>query len=284
MLREEIKIASCTGGFRNLGFEETLLILKEIGFKYVEGTTDSRAHIYEYVFEKKDPQKLKETLSKSGLKLVAVSGGWSDFGVVDKCLERQYDSLRKQFQFCQKLGVKILRIFASHIPGQYIDKELIQRVIRNLKRIVPEAETNNTILVMENHFGITAKADDVLRIIGGVNHPNLRVNFDPANFMPMKEDPVRACKKLLPFIGHLHLKDIKKVGKTNEDAYLTGRGIKEGYEYFPIGEGEVNYPKILSLLSEENYQGIYSIEYENPSDVTQGMKVSFQNLKKILNL
>lgn len=280
---EKIKISSCTGGFRHLSLENTFSSLKKMGFKYVEGTTDGRAHLYPYIFGQKNPEGLKRLLAKYNLKLVAVSGGWSDFAVADKYLEKQYQSLRKQLVFCQKFGVKILRIFASHLPGQYIDQDIIKRVIKNLKRIIPEAKKHNVYLAMENHYGVTATADDLLKIIEGVASPYLKVNFDAANFVPMKENPIKACQKLLPHITHLHLKDIRQVGETIEDAYLTGRGIHEGYELCEIGQGLINYQRILSLLIKNYYQGYYSIEYENFPDIERGTRASLKNLKKLFS-
>jgi len=267
-----MKIASCTGGFRNLSFPETLAILDELGFEYVEGTTDGRAHLYPYVFGEKDVSELARLLSQFRVKLIAISGGWSDFAVADRYLDAQYESLHQQFALCRLLGIGILRIFASHIPGQYLGRVVLQRVIRNVKRVVPDAESSGIHLVMENHYGITATADDLLRILDGVSSPWLQANFDPANFIPMEEDPVRACQRLLPYIGHVHLKD----------ARYTGTGPHNSYEYCEFGAGILDYRSILSTLFESGYAGVLSIEYETFDDVVRGTVVARRNLRELM--
>jgi len=283
-MNKTIQISSCTGGFKNFNLSKTLEILESIGIKYIEGTTDGRAHLYEYIFEKKNPQILKNLLQKHKIKIVAVSGGWSDFAVSDCYLNKQYKSINKQLKFCKEFDVKILRIFASHLPRQYIENKIIKRIIRNIKRIMPEAKKTNVTLVIENHFGATATADDILHIIKKVAHPNLKINFDAANFIPMKQDPVKACKKLLPYIAHLHLKDIIKTKEQPDynNAYLTGRNIFRGYKFCSLGDGIIHYQKIFELLKKNNYDGLYSIEYENISNPISGTKTSYKNLKKMI--
>lgn len=279
-------IASCTGGFRNGSLEDTLAALSSMGIHSVEGTTDGRAHLFEYIFGSKDPSEVEYLLNKYSMKLVAISGGWSDFAVADRHVERQYHSLRKQFAFCRRFGVKVLRVFASHMPGQYLEEPIVARVIRNMKRIMPEAEEHGIVLAMENHYGITATAADILRIMEGVGHPFLKVNFDAANFVPMQEDPIAACRALLPHIGHAHLKGIRKtaVEPDYDNAYLTGRDIHRGYEFCSLGEGVVEDEKVLELLSSHSYQGLYSLEYENLKDPAEGTKRSFEFVKKFFHL
>ncbi|MBI2830680.1 MAG: sugar phosphate isomerase/epimerase [Chloroflexi bacterium] len=268
-----VKIACCTGGFRNLTLEETLTILEEIGFKYVECTTDGKAHIYPYLFEGRNLSELEGILRQSKVALVAVSGGWSDFAVANHQLDAQYESLQRQFELCKHFGVKLLRVFASHLPPQYIDDAMVSRVIRNIKRIVPEARDKGVCMAMENHYGITATADDMLRILDGVSSEWLQANFDPANFVPIGEDPVHACKKLLPYIAHVHLKDVR----------FTGKGRHNGYEYCEIGAGTVDYSSILSILGEAHYSGFLSVEYETFEDVVRGTVIAHRNLKKLLS-
>ncbi|MFH1884623.1 MAG: sugar phosphate isomerase/epimerase [Planctomycetota bacterium] len=270
-----MRIATCTGGFRNQSFDETLAILDELKFDYVEGTTDGKTHLYPYIFGEKSKEDLENLLSRYKVNLVAISGGWSDFAVRDDCLEAQYVSLRRQFELCNRLKVNILRVFASHLPARYVDAAFQQRVICNIKRIVPEAKANGITMAMENHYGITATADDMLRILDGVSSPALQANFDPANFVPMGEDPVEACKRLLPYIAHTHLKDSVNTGR--------GRREYEGWEYCEIGVGVINYPDLLSILVESDYQGVMCIEYENPMDIVRGVVVSRRNLRNMLS-
>lgn len=266
-------ISVCTGGFRDITLSETLDILEELSFKYVEATTDGRSHIYPYFMGDKPFDELEDLLSRYSIDLIAISGGWSDFAVNDLYIDKQFQSLEKQLKLCNRLDVGILRVFASHIPSKYVNENYFTRVIENIKKIIPIAEENDVCMVLENHYGLTSTAEDVVKILEGVSSPNLRFNFDPANFLPTAQDPVDACTKLLPYIAHIHLKD----------AVFTGKGKFEGYEYCEIGKGIVNYKKILSIIFKNNYNGFLSVEYENPKDVVRGVVVSRRNLMKLIS-
>lgn len=265
-------VAASMGGFRHYPLEEALSILEEIGFDHFEGTTDGRAHFYPFAVEGEDPTPLEALLARHRLTLVAVAGGWSDFAVADRHLEAQYASVRRQLALCQRLNVRVLRLFASHLPSKYVEETFFARVVRNLARLAPEAAAARVCLAIENHYGITATADDMLRILDGVASPFVRANLDPANFVPMGEDPVVACRRLLPYIAHVHLKD----------AVYTGKGRHEGYEYCEIGAGAVQYPAILAMLKESCYKGAICVEYENVADVVRGTVVSRRNLRCLL--
>jgi len=268
-----MRIASCTNGFRELSIDKTLTTLEELGIQYVECTLEKKAHLYPFAFGEKPPEQLLEILSRHKIRLVAISGGYCDFGVPDASLESEYDSLRKQIWLCRCLDVPILRIFVSNIPADQLDDVTIKRIIRNIKQIVPEAETNHVCLVIENYRGITSDLNEMLQLLERVSSPFFKAVFDTANFVPFMQDPVEACKVLMPYIAHVHLKD----------ALFTGQETHSGYSYCEIGAGCIDFPSILSTLAESKYEGVLSIEYENTSDVARGTRISHENLKALLS-
>lgn len=266
-----MKICTCTVGFRNLSLEDTLAILDELGFEYFEGTTDAKVHIYPYVTGEKSVSDLRDTLSSFKVKMVAISGQ-SDFGVSDSYIDEQVKLVKRQIDLANRLAVPVIRIFASGIPSKYIDDKVIERTIKNLKKVSPLAEQANVRLAIENHYGITATADDVIRIIEGVESGYIGANFDPANFIPSGEDPVTAGKKLAPYIFHTHVKD----------CVPASQGKYWGYDYIEVGSGIVNYKPILSDLEKNNYEGYLSLEYEDAKDPVLGTVKGRMNLIKLV--
>jgi len=268
-----MKLACSMGGFRNFAFEDALAVVDELGFEHFEGTTDGRAHLYPYAVLAEDSTTLEKTLAAYRPRLISIAGGWSDFAVADEHLEKQYASVRNQLALCRRLGVRVLRLFASHLPSKYVDDAFRARVIRNVKRLAPDARAAGVTIAIENHYGITATSDDVLRLLEGVGDAAIRANFDGANFVPMGDDPLRACTRLLPYIAHVHCKD----------ARYTGRGRHEGWEYCEIGAGVMNYGEILAMLNGAGYEGAVCVEYENPVDVVGGTVVSHRALRTLMN-
>ena len=266
-----MKMCTSTIGFRNMSLEETLIILDELGFEYFEGTTDARAHIYPYITGERKVSELEDILASFNARIVAISGQ-SDFGFSDEHIEKQIRLVEKQMELASRLQAPILRIFASHIPREYVNHTLIKRIIRNIRKASILAERMNVRLAVENHYGITATAEDVIQIIEAVCSDYVGVNFDPANFVSSGEDPVKAGKKLSSRIFHTHLKD----------CIYTGKGKYLGYDYVEVGSGIIDYHSILSDLKEINYKGYLSLEYEKTEDSVIGNIRGRRNLRSIL--
>lgn len=95
-------------------------------------------------------------------------------------------------------------------------------------------------------------ADDLLHFVKTVNHPNVLLNFDPANLILYNKDvPATAICKLAPYVRHLHIKD----------AIRTKVPGNWGQEV-PWGDGEVNSFAFLRALKDAGYHGTIAIERE----------------------
>lgn len=99
-------------------------------------------------------------------------------------------------------------------------------------------------------------APALLSFIGDVGRPNLKVNFDPANMVLYGTgDPVEAIRILAEHVVSVHCKDAEWPDKTKPGAL----GVER-----PLGTGVVDFPAFLTVLKQLNYQGILSIEREEP--------------------
>jgi len=100
-----------------------------------------------------------------------------------------------------------------------------------------------------------------------ISYEEVGVNYDPANFAYVGIDPYNALLPIQDRIVYTHWKDIVH---TNE-----------GPEYCAFGEGEINWPPIVSKLM-ETYKGLWAIEYENIADPIKGTLRSLKNLQTIV--
>ena len=81
-----------------------------------------------------------------------------------------------------ELGAPVIRIFAGTVPtGDTIDAA-IARCIENCEKACEFAGRRGILLALENHGGITARAEDMLKIVQGVKSPWFGVNLDSGNF------------------------------------------------------------------------------------------------------
>lgn len=263
------KVSTCTEMFaRTMDLKETLTILDELKFEYFDAAW---SFVEPYFSGRKQRSELKDILSTFRVKPVAIMGNL-DFGISERRIGEQMRLLEKHLDAANYLGVETIRVFASLIPEQYIDEKVIRQAIDNIRKARPLVEKTSVKLGVENHFGITSTAEDVLQILNAVQSPQVGVTFDPANFVVSKEDPVSAGKKLASQIIHTHLKD----------CVYTGKGRWYGYEFVDLGAGLVDYRNVFSNLKKGGYEGYLSLEYERADDVVRGTVISRRNLLALL--
>src|SRR5262249_6572088 len=144
-------------------------------------------------------------------------------------------------------GVKVVVSGA----GQPADAAERRTVIDHLRRIGGTASGLGVTVALETHKGPTQNAGAMLALMGEVDHPHVRLNFDTGNIAYYNQgaDPVAELERVAPMVRNVHLKD--------------NRGGFEDW-YFPaLGEGgAVDFRRVREVLDSVGFNGPYTIELE----------------------
>jgi len=159
--------------------------------------------------------------------------------------ERMIKTVEEGASIARELGAPALRVFGGYVPEGYFEEQAILWTIGALRRCVKYAEENGVVIALENHGGITARADSVIRIIEGVDSPWLRVNLDLGNY---RESTYEDIAKTVPYAVHVH-------GKVSVSENI-----------------RVDYEKVKRILEDKGYNGFISIEYEEKEDPKVGVR------------
>jgi sugar phosphate isomerase/epimerase len=124
------------------------------------------------------------------------------------------------------------------IPG-YTEADAIQWCIDSIRACLPAAEKAGVMLMLENHWGVTIKTENLLRIVEGVHSPWLGINLDIGNF---PGDPYPEIEKIAPHAAIVHFK-----------TYYGGG------EYYTLN---LDYKRIAGILRQADYRGWVSLEME----------------------
>lgn len=124
------------------------------------------------------------------------------------------------------------------IPG-YTENDGIDWCIESIKACLPAAEKAGVMLMLENHWGMTLKTENLFRIVDGVNSPWLGINLDIGNF---PGDPYKEIEKIAPRAAIVHFK-----------TYYGGG------EYYTLN---LDYKRIAGILRQANFRGYVSLEME----------------------
>ncbi|MGC9317915.1 MAG: sugar phosphate isomerase/epimerase family protein [Armatimonadota bacterium] len=160
------------------------------------------------------------------------------------------DMLRRRLDGAARLGVSIVDTGAVRVPDEADQDERAQMVgqfVAQIRAAADHAAQQGITIALETHGGYTGDAGACLAAMEQIDHPNVRIAFDPANFRFYNgADPHERLDELVPFIAHTHYKDHV--------------GPKGNPEFPPIGEGEVGYDQLLPRLVELGYEGPHTLE------------------------
>jgi L-ribulose-5-phosphate 3-epimerase len=141
------------------------------------------------------------------------------------------------------------------IPG-YTEKDAIDWCIESIRACIPAAEKAGITLMIENHWGISLKSENLLRIVDGVNSPWLGINLDIGNF---PGDPYPEIEKLAPRAAIVHFK-----------TYFGGG------EYYTLN---LDYKRIAGILRRANFKGYVSLEMEGKEPPATAVPKSLEAMR-----
>ncbi len=189
--------------------------------------------------------------------------------------EAEVRKVKKWIRVAARLGAKALRINSGRWRTIESFDELMARrgeepplegyneedgfswVVECLEKLVPIAEEYGVVLALENHWGLTRDSRGVLRIVSEVGSEWLRVLLDTGNFI---EDTYSEIEKVAPYAVMVHAK-----------TYFGGG------EWYTL---DLDYGKIFSILRNTGFKGWISLEYEGRERPKEGVRKSFDLLKK----
>lgn len=205
--------------------------------------------------------ELKEHCRRRG---VSISGGAiaNDFCQLDDAKRRRdIEHTKLWIDRYALLGAGAIRVFAGNQPKEEAWPATRDRCIGSLEEVCKYAHTRGVYLALENHGGVTAKADGLLEIVRGVQAPSFGVNFDSGNFRST-EDPYAELAQIAPYAVNAQIK----------------------VEMFPGGRREMaDIGRILRILKDSNYSGWVALEYEAQEPAIEAVPGWVQEIKKSLD-
>ena len=243
---------------------------KKIGVDGVEITQDD---------EQGKELAVEKVLEETGLKVSSYNFSVRLPWPIDSLNKEVLQHFKKSMQRAKRLGAKVVMFTpAIKFSKEFLPEDRRKELIKTYSEFVRCSPDNEIALAFENaarnRKDELGKISHVKELLEGIHSPYFRLIFDTGNFVMAEEDPQKAFMELLPYIAHVHLKDVVK------DSNAQG-----GYKDVPIGEGIVDFLKIFRILKDSNYKGFLSIECAGTGDKNikdNMMAVSVKNTKNLL--
>lgn len=239
-------------------------------------------------------EEVKEKAKQLGIRIIALTPYNSKFNSLDENVRQQeMDEIRKVIGYAQFLGAEYIRIYAGNYAGSETDPDgkKMERLIASMKELGEEAQKAGVTLVMENHFNtMTVSARQSMDAAVKVNHPAVGILYDQANLtFTLNEDYEQAIDMQMDKVRYVHVKDLEfKAGDIGFVSDEVSHPKEEDRNVITriVGEGALEWPKILQKIYDCGYKGWLSLEYERRwhaddiPDACIGMKKSTEYLRQ----
>ena len=151
----------------------------------------------------------------------------------------------------------LMKVKGDEPPIQgYTDDVAFRWCIEGIQACLPAAEGAGVLLALENHWGLTTKTENLLRIYKAVASPWLGINLDTGNF-PV--DPYPEIEKLAPYASIVQAK-----------TYYGGG------EWYTL---DLDYRRIAATLRRANFKGWVSLEMEGKENPATAVPKSLEVLR-----
>lgn len=206
--------------------------------------------------------KIRDHAKKRGVAIsgTAIGNVWTHpKGAPER--DKEIASTKQWIDRAAVMGAPHIRVFAGNAPKGVSLEDATANCIEAYRECAAYAEKKNIVLGMENHGGIVAEADNLLKIVRAVDSPAAGVNFDSGNYHT--DDPYGDLAKIAPYAVNVQLKmEIKR------------KGAKESEPS--------DIPRVIKILRDANYQGWFTLEYEAKEDPFVAVPRILKELKPLL--
>lgn len=269
-MREQLAINSNT--YHGFSLEDAIKGAKEAGFSQIEiaAVRDHTAHILPDMPTAK-LHEVKQLLQDAGMTCIGISA---------------HSNIMTQEGVANLIdGIDLAALFEcayittatgdSHGDTDVINDHTI--LAENLKPVLEKCAALQKTLVLETHGNNFATGASIQSFIASLEENNecVRINYDTGNVIFYgNTEPYDDLESTIDYVEFIHLKDKK--------------GANDEWNFPAIGDGKLDYHRIMNILEKGNFTGPISVEIEftpaGPKDldeVNHSVLKSYQYLERL---
>jgi sugar phosphate isomerase/epimerase len=313
--RRNMKLGLLTGVIGNHSRGEAFDIAQQLGLDAVElGTgefaSDWHVGLDDLLSTPSAVEALKHDLSSRGLELSALSCHSNPLHPNPAYAQRAQDVVRKTVLAAEMLGVERICLFAG-CPGtpdggeypnwvstgwptyftELLEWQWAEKVVPFWKEHAAFAAEHHVKLAFEMHPGDCVFNMQTLLRLREACGSNVGANFDPSHLWWQLSDPLVVARELgeRGMLYHVHAKDTYiDLGRTAVDGVLATTPQEDpgrSWRFATVGYGHdaVFWKELASTLRVVGYEGVLSIEHEDPlAPVMEGLERTVKLLRDAL--
>ncbi len=206
-------------------------------------------------------RELRGRAEDAGVRIVGIAvDGHGDLCDLDEPARRKaVEQHRKWYDACLELGCPAFRANSGGKRAGEITAQHVDQCSRSFDQLAGWAAEAGLLVLMENHWGLSADPQRMVRVVEAVDNPAFGVLADFRNFPP-EVDVYAALKCLAPYARFVHAKFLSFDSRGEDPDFDTAR--------------------VMELFKEARYTGLFGIEYEGKGDDHDGVLRSRELLER----
>ena len=247
------KLGLCSVTFRDKTVEEIIELSAKEGLEGIEWGADV------HVKPGTAASRVKEIVSLCRKKKLAIPSYGSYFNV----LEHQPADFAPILDTAALLGADTIRVWAGWVKPKEMNEEQFGKITSTSREIAAMAAAKKIRVAFEFHDNTpTEGADGLLKVLKGVNHPNLYTYWQlirPTEFAWNLENLERVYSKLT----YIHVQ------------------ANDGEKNLPLEDFNDTWKEILSRLKKKGYEGWLFFEFNKDNSIKQ-LAADIKMIKKLM--
>ncbi len=229
-------------------------------------------------------QPSMSTMAKSSLRQQCMDAGLRSWAVTaythfasHSRQERQsnVDELCRYVDLGAELGAHFVRTFLGELPaGVNLEARIYRELLDCLNVAAAYADSTGIKIAIEPHDDFVQSSSIAPLFNQNSHHPALFVIWDLGNAFAAGENPVAGFEVFKNHLAYVQVKD--------------GQRINHSWQLCSLGAGDIPLRQIFDLLSSNNYQGPFSVEWEyawhpelDPPEIA--LPAALQTVKELLS-
>ena len=151
--------------------------------------------------------------------------------------------VKRWIDYAEILGAPVIRIFSGHEHGTSVE-EAHRLAVSAIEECCQYAGDHGVFLALENHGGLTTKAEGLMALVRDVKSPWFGVNLDTGNFH--SSDVYAEIAQLAPYAINVQVK-----------VSLSGPDGKRQH---------ADFRRLARIMADAGYRGYIVLEFEEPED------------------
>jgi len=224
-------------------------------------------------------RNLKRHAFRNGIDLACLSIHQDFVDPNPDVLKQQVEHTKKCIEIAAELGVPCIRLNSGRwntiasfddlmkargdepiLPG-HTEAEGSKWCVDCIEQCLSKAAECGVVLALENHWGLTRTPEGLLRVLNAISSPWLGGLMDTGNFL---EDPYDKLKLIAP-----------------KTVYVQAKTYYGGGEWYTL---DLDYKRIAKILSDANYTGYVSLEFEGKESPDSAVPKSIAMLREAFGI